>query len=182
MRIAIRTLVTLMLAASIAMPLLASDGKEKKKKGKNKAKRTLTVIRVPKTIDLTEEQAKTLAAINKEYGPKFTEAQKKVAGILTAEQRKARGAAFKAGREANLKGKELRAAIQAAVKLTDEQKKAFNDARKAVRAIRVEAFRKFAATLTPEQRQKLRGARKGAGKKKRNPNAKNNDGKNKNNP
>jgi Spy/CpxP family protein refolding chaperone len=175
MKTAFRTLFTLMLAACIAAPLLAADGKEKKKGGKKKGRRVPTAVQVPKTIDLTAEQKTTLAAINKEYGPKFLEALKQRDGILTADQKKARAAAFKANREAKRQGKEAREAVSAAIDLTDEQKQAYKKAQKAVAAIRKEARGKFLAVLTPEQRKKLSGPRKRAGNKKKNPNAKKNN-------
>ena len=171
MKTATRTLFTLMLAACIAAPLLAADGKAKKK-GKKKARPAPTVVQVPKTIDLTAEQKKTLAAINNEYGPKFLGARDKRDGILTADQKQARAAAFKANRQAKRKGKAARTAVDAALNLTDEQKQAYKKAQKAVAAIRKEARDKFLAVLTPEQRQKLRGPRKGTGNKKKNANAK----------
>ena len=163
MKTACRTLLMLTLVALIAAPLAAQDAKKKKK---GKGKRTPTVVQVPKGLELTAEQKTQVAAINKEYTPKFIEAQKALAGILTDEQKKARQAAFKANKEAKRKGKEARAALNAALALTDEQKKQYQEAQKAVQAIRAEARGKFVALLTPEQKKQIAPKRKPKAKKK----------------
>lgn len=164
---ALRTLLTLTLAALFAMPLLAANDAKDQNKKKPKAERTLSVVRLPKGLDLTAEQNDKLAEINKQYGPKFAEAQKKLAGILTDEQKQARAEVAKANRKAKKSGKEARAALDAALKLTGEQKKQFREAQQAVRAIRREAREKFTAVLTPEQRKQLPGQRRATDKKKK---------------
>ena len=90
-----RTLLAVALAALIVSPLAAADDDAKKAdkadaKKKRQAKRTAQVVRVPKTLELTKDQQDQVAAINKEFGAKFSEAQKKLSGLLTPEQRKAR--------------------------------------------------------------------------------------------
>ncbi|MBT6155416.1 MAG: hypothetical protein HOL01_01730 [Planctomycetaceae bacterium] len=167
MRTAVRTLLTVALAACILSPLSAADDAKKKNKKKGAKKRTVQVVRVPKTLELTGEQKEQVAAINKEFGPKLAEVQKKIRGILSEDQRKARTAAFKANREAKRKGKEAREAIAAAVDMTDEQKKQMAEVQKELGAIRKEAGQKFFALLTPEQKKLARPARKGGKKKKK---------------
>jgi hypothetical protein len=166
MRTAVRTLMTFALAACILSPLSAADDAKKKDKKKGAKKRTVQVVRVPKTIELTGEQKEQVAAINKEFAPKFMEVQKKIRGILSEDQRKARTAAFKANREAKLKGKKAKEAVDAAVNMTDEQKKQMAEVQKELGAIRKEAGQKFLALLTPEQKKLARPARKGGKKKK----------------
>jgi Spy/CpxP family protein refolding chaperone len=165
MRTAVRTLLTVALAACIISPLAAADDAKKKDKKKGGKRRTAQVVRVPKTVELTADQTKQVAAINKEFAPKFMELQKKLRGILSEDQRKARTATFKANREAKLKGKEAKKALDAALNLTDEQAKQMAEVQKELGAIRKEAGQKFFALLTPEQKKLARPARKG-GKKK----------------
>ncbi len=166
MRTAVRTLMTVALAACILSPLAAQDDAKKKDRKKGANRRTVQVVRVAKTLELTADQKKQVAAINKEFGPKLAEVQKKVRSILSADQRKARTAAFKANREAKLKGKEAKKAVDAATNVTDEQKKQMAEVQKAVAAIRAEATKKFHAILTPEQLKIAKPARKGGNKKK----------------
>ena len=166
MRTAVRTLMTVALAACILSPLAAADDAKKKNKKKGAKRRTVQVVRVPKTVELTGDQKEQLAAINKEFAPKFMEIQKKLRGILSEDQQKARVAAFKANREAKLKGKEAQKAVSEALNLTDDQKKQMAEVQKAMGAIRKEAGQKFFALLTPEQKKLARPARKGGKKKK----------------
>ncbi len=162
MRTATRTLTILTLALLLASPLGAADKKKKGERGKKKARRAPVAVFVPKSIELTDEQKTKVAALNKEYGPKLAELQKKLA--LTPEQRKAGAKAHKAIKESGKKGKEAQQAMAAALNLTDEQKQV----QKEQRALRREARQKFLALLTPEQKQKahIGGKRKGHAKKK----------------
>lgn len=105
---------------------------------------------------MTVEKVEALA---KEYGPKLAEARK---GLGDAQ--KAMAEARKAAAADGKKGKDLQAAVEAAVNLTDEQKAALASSQ--------ELQKKFTAAvaklLTPEQA-KAAGvaAGKGAGKKKK---------------
>lgn len=168
MKRAARFFLTFALAACIVSPLAAGEEKtEKKAKKKGQARRTVQVLRVPKTVELTDEQKTQVAAINKEFAPKLMEVQKKLRGILTDEQRKAQAAANKSIRESKLKGKERAKALDEALSLTDEQKKQMADVRAEMSAVRKAANEKFFAILTPEQQKQAKPPRKAKPAKKK---------------
>jgi hypothetical protein len=107
-------------------------------------------------IEFSQEQQAKVEAIRKEFLPKLTENQRKWAGVITAEQVRARQEAFQKARDAGKEGQELRDAVEAAVKLTAEQKKQqatlLEERNKLVSGIRDQ----LTALLTDEQRAKLR--------------------------
>lgn len=156
MRTATRTLMILALAVLIAAPLSAAD--KKKKKGK-KGRKAPVAVRVPKGLELTGEQKEQVAALNKEYGPKLAAARKKLA--LTPEQQKAGAETRKKNKEEGKKGKVANKAVLDAQNLSDEQKEAQKEQRK----LRTEVRGKFLALLTPEQKAKVPGGKRGAKKK-----------------
>ncbi len=164
MKFATRTMLTLTLACLMATSLMAED-KEKKKKGKKKGgNRSVVAVRLPKTLNLNEEQQAKVAEVNKEYGPKLAELRKKMTSIIPPETQKARREAFAAARKAGKKGKELQEAVSAAIKLTDEQKKDVAEVQTAMRALQKEARDKVVSVLTDEQKKQFRAAAGGAKK------------------
>jgi len=158
MRHAMKGLLVLTLAVLIATPALAAD---KKKKGR----KAPIAVKVPKGIELTADQKKEVAAINKEFGPKLAEVQKKIRSVITPEQRKARSAASKKAKADGLKGKAARAEVQAALNLTDDQKTEMKDLNKERQGVLKAARAKFVELLTDEQKAKL-PKKKGKKKKK----------------
>ena len=150
----ITILTACVLTVSFVAPAVAADKKKKK---------VPNVVRVPKTIELTADQKTKLDALNKEFGPKLAECRKKQASIITADQKKARAAATKKAKADGKKGKELRAAGNAAFAITADQKAQQAECKKAMGALNKEIRTKFAALLTDEQKAKLKG-----GKKKKN--------------
>ncbi|MEN6559023.1 MAG: hypothetical protein ABFC54_12685 [Thermoguttaceae bacterium] len=107
-------------------------------------------------VTLTDEQKAKINELKAEYGPKLLEAQQKMNGVLTAEQKKARNEAAKAARAAGKTPQETRKDIEAAVNLTDEQK----ETRKEFDSLRKEVQKKAMAILTPEQQEQLKAARR----------------------
>ena len=147
----------LALAVLIAAPLSAAD--KKKKKGKKERKAPAAVsARLLKGLELTDEQKEQVAALNKEYGPKLADLQKKLA--LSPEQRKAGAEARKKAKEDGTKRKEAAKAVAAALNLSEAQKEAQKERQALTREIRG----KFVALLTPEQKAKVPGGKKGAKK------------------
>jgi Spy/CpxP family protein refolding chaperone len=112
-----------------------------------------------KDLKLTDDQKAKLADLKKEYAPKLKEANEKLDGVLTDEQKKARDAAMKAAREAGQRGQEVRDAVNAAMKLTDEQKAKRADIRKTIAALNKEISDKVTGLLTTEQQDVLKKAR-----------------------
>ena len=142
-----------LLTVAFVAPAVAAD----------KKKKTPVAIKVPKSIELTADQKTKLDALNKEFGPKLAECRKKAASIITADQKKARAEATKKAKADGKKGKELRAAANAAVAITADQKTQQAECKKAMGALNKEIRTQFAALLTDEQKAKLKG-----GKKKKN--------------
>ena len=100
------------------------------------------------------------------HPPKLVELNKKAGTIITPEQRKARSAASKKAKADGKKGKAARAAVNAAVKLSAEQKKALAEVNKARQVVIRAARAKFVEILTDEQKAKL-PKKKGKKKKKK---------------
>jgi hypothetical protein len=145
-------------AALIAVP--GSQGQEKKKKKDASAgiKKKLDDAELP--ADLLEKAKKVVD----EHAPKIAEAQAAVDSILTDEQKKARSAAQKAAKDAGKKGREAAADVEAALKLTDEQKDKMKEASDALTKATAARNEALGALLTDEQKQKV-GIK---GKKKKN--------------
>ena len=162
MKTIIHTLSLFLLALAVITPTFADDKTDKAKAKKKKP--AATAIKVPKGIKLNEDQRAKLAALNKELGPKLAACRKDAAGIITADQKKARAAAIKEAKAAGKKGKELREAAEAAFKVSEEQKTKLAECKKAMGALQKEGRAGLAAILTDEQKAKLRAGRKG-GKK-----------------
>lgn len=138
-----------------------SQGQEKKKKKGSPA------AAMKKKLDDAGLGADALEKAKKivdEHAPKIAEAQAKVDGILTDEQKKARGAAQKAAKDAGKKGKEAQAEVTAALKLTDEQKGKMEEANKALTEATNARNAALASVLSPEELGKI-GIK---GKKKKN--------------
>jgi Spy/CpxP family protein refolding chaperone len=150
----ITILTACVLTVSFAAPAVAADKKKKK---------VPNVVRVPKGIELTADQKTKIEALNKEFGPKLAECKAKANSIITADQKKARTEAMKKAKADGKKGKELRAAVTAAVAITADQKAKQAESKKAMGALNKEIRTQFAALLTDEQKAKIKG-----GKKKKN--------------
>jgi Spy/CpxP family protein refolding chaperone len=147
----IHTLSILLLAFAFTAPTFAAEKKNKK---------APSAIKVPKGIELTDEQKTKVDALNKEFGPKLAACRKEAAGVITADQKKARSEAMKAAKAAGKKGKELRAAAEAASKVTEDQKQKLTECKKAMGALQKEIRGQLAGILTDEQKAKLKGGKK----------------------
>jgi hypothetical protein len=110
----------------------------------------------PAEIKLSDEQQAKLKAIIDELGPKIRELVTKEQAVITDEQRAARDAAFKAAREANKDRAETFAAVQAAMKLTDDQRKQMETVGQELRELRQQINERRLALLTDEQKKQLR--------------------------
>lgn len=112
-------------------------------------------------IEFSKEQQAKVEEIRKQFVPKLTENQREWNSIITDEQRNARREAFRKARQAGKQGRELRDAVDAAVKLADEQQKQRakiqEDRNVLVRQIRDELI----AVLTKEQRLRVRRPSRG---------------------
>lgn len=162
----VKTLCIVSVAGLLLSPAWAQDdAKPKRKRQQARVAAAATAVNVPKTLQLTEEQKKQVAALNKEYGPKLAALRKQSNELLTDDQKAARK---EAAAKAKAEGKPPRTAL-AAVELTAEQKEQQAKIKKEVAGIQKEVRGKFLALLTDEQKKQLREARKAAPKKGKQP-------------
>lgn len=159
----VRCLSALGLALLFAGVVLAEDKKPAVKKEDKKPAPLSAVDQAfafPKQIKLTDDQQKKLDELKKEYASKIEDVQKKLAAIMTPERVKAREEAEKQAKADGKKGKELQAAVQAALKLTDEEKTQMKEIQTARAALAKEIGPKKLAVLTDEQREQLKPKKK----------------------
>lgn len=159
MKHAARIVLTLSLVVLLGSSLFAAEAQQKGKKGKKgqqQGKPSVTRS-LPKEVvsTLSDEQKKQIALLNKEFGPRLAELAKKRAAILSPEQRKAQTEARKVATEAGKKGKELREAVDAAAKLTEDQKKQLAALAKESDPLNKTIREKVLALLTDEQKAKI---------------------------
>ena len=147
-----------LLAVLTALPVLAEETKEKKKKGNNLDNHQ--VYKLPDTISLDDAQKEKLTGLKKEYAEKLKAAIAKQNEFLTAEQLKARADAAKAAKAAGKKGKDAQADIDAAVNLTPEQKEKKAAADKEMKELSKEIREKLEAFLTDSQKALLKTKKK----------------------
>lgn len=153
------------LACVVSVGAMAADEKKPERK---KGAAAVVAVQVPKDVELSADQKEKLATVNKEFAGKLADAIKARDTILTDDQKKAQQAAMKEAREKMLKGKDAKAALDAALKLTDEQKAKYEKSAAAITAVRTEAVKKFAESLSAEQKAKFPAlAEKKPGKKKK---------------
>ncbi len=173
MKTATRTFMVAMLALLFVAPLSADDKKAKAKKGGKKPAARQAAGLPPylkaalAKLDLNEDQKKQIAAIEKESGGMFAELRKAASAGLTAEQKKARAEAFKAAKADGKTGKDLQAAVKAALKLDPKQVEAAKKARADMQAFVAEVRGKVRNVLTDEQKKQFGGGKRGGAKKKK---------------
>lgn len=168
---AMKNILSLALVLVIAAGAMAADeekkGKGKGKKGQRKA--PSATARFVGKLDLSAEQKEKIAEIDKEFGGKVAELRKKQTSILTEDQVKARKDAFAAVKKSGKKGPEARKSVEAAVKLSDDQKKQMTEAQKASKELNGQILGALKKILTEEQIKNLPGGnrRKGQGAAKK---------------
>jgi Spy/CpxP family protein refolding chaperone len=100
-----------------------------------------------KELDLTGDEMKKIEEIRKEFRPKIAKAMEGLKDTLTADQRKAREEALKAGKK--------RKEVIAALKLSDKQKEKVEAVAKEVGPLVREEMEKIRDVLTETQKEKL---------------------------
>lgn len=158
MKFFVRSTAFFTLAVLVATALIAED-EPAAKKGK-KAKKTPptpAAFKLPKGVELSPEQATKFDELKVQYATKLADAQKKVADVFTDEQRASRQAAMKQASAAGKKHKDLKAAVDAAVLLTDEQKQKLAVAQTELKKLTKEIRKGIVGLLTEEQRQAIKG-------------------------
>ncbi|WP_417388297.1 hypothetical protein [Gimesia sp.] len=157
-----------LIMACVASVDAADKGAKKKKGNKKQANVTIQALNLPDSIELSDEQKEKVAALKKEYTPKFAALQKKNREILTDEQVKARRTAMKEAKDAGKKGKELRDAVNAALNLSDDQEKQMKEVTGEIRKLNAEVTGKLEGILTADQYAKIKKPAKGKKAKKKN--------------
>lgn len=160
-----------LILACVATVDAAEKGAKKKKGNKRQAAVRIQALNLPASIELNADQKEKIAALKKEYTPQFAALQKKNREILTADQLKARREAMKAAKDAGKKGKELREAVNEALKLSDDQKKQMKEVAGETRKLNGEVRGKLKSVLTSEQLAKIKKPAKGGKKKNKKKNS-----------
>ena len=150
-----RSLVRLMVVCGLMVSMVSSIGMAQDAQGKGKKKAAMEagqqIFTLPNEITLTDDQKTKLEAIKKEHGPKLSELTKKLDESLTDEQKKARKAAGDKARADGKKGKDLQAAGEEALKLTDDQKKQRSEVQPELAKLQASIREQIHGMLTDEQ-------------------------------
>lgn len=143
----VRTLLTAGLMITVALSSGVAHAQKGKKAGNNNP-----AFAIPKEITLTAEQQTKLDEIKKEQGPKLAELTKKLDSVLTDEQKAARKEAMAKAKADGKKGKEAAAAVDEALKLTDEQKKQRAEIQPELAKLQLSVKEQIHGLLTDEQK------------------------------
>lgn len=149
------------LVCALAVPGLAQE-QGKKKKGELQGP-AAQAFQLPKEIELSEEQKGKVEALKKEMGGDLVALLKKQSDLLTADQKAARKDVAAKNKAEGKKGKEAKAAVDAALKLTEAQQKDWDAIQKDIVAYQGKIKEKLHSFLTDDQKAKLKPAK---GKKK----------------
>ncbi len=114
------------------------------------------VFKLPDAIVLTAEQQTKMDELKTKYSDKLREAAGKVDEIYTNEQRKAMRGARKTAVTEGKKGKQLKAAVEAAVQLSPEQQQKMSDAQKTLTDLQKEVRKQVVGLLTDEQKEHIK--------------------------
>lgn len=162
MKVIARTVFGLSLALYLASASFGADEQGAAKGAKKKkAPQTPAVFKLPDAVALTAEQQTKLDELKTQYTDKLREAAKKVNDVYTAEQQAAVQAARKAAVAEGKKGKQLKAAVDAAVQLSAEQQEKLTGAQKELGALQKEVRQKIIGLLTDEQKEHVKVKAKG---------------------
>ena len=107
-------------------------------------------------VVFSEDQQTKVEELRNKYLPKLLETQTKQMGAFTDEQVQARREAFRAARKAGKPPRELKKAVDAAVKMTNEQKETLAEVQKEQAELVAKIQKELRALLTGEQRRQLR--------------------------
>ena len=108
-------------------------------------------------VEFSEDQRAKADDIREKYMPRLMEIQREHDGILTEDQRRQLRRALQDARDSGKRGKDFRDAVDAALKLTDEQKEKMAANQKARFELTGQIQEELRKLLTEEQRRRLRG-------------------------
>ncbi|MBI2480393.1 MAG: alpha/beta hydrolase fold domain-containing protein [Planctomycetia bacterium] len=112
-------------------------------------------------IEFSTEQLEKVEELRKEFVPKLTENQNQWNGVVTDEQQQARRRAFQEARDAGKEGQQLRDAVDAAIKFTEDQKEQRAAIQKERNKLLEQIRTQLVSSLTDEQKaqQRRQGSR-----------------------
>ena len=152
-----RSLMRVLFVWGLMLSVVAMAGAADEAKGKGKKKVAALggqqVFQLPTEITLTEDQTVKLEAIKKEHSAKLAELAKKLEEGITDDQKKARREATAKAKEEGKKGKELQAAVDAALNLTDEQKQKRAEIQPEMTKLQASIKEQIHAMLTDDQKE-----------------------------
>lgn len=168
MKSLLKSVLVLALVAAVAIPVAAQEAEKPKKKPQagRAVQAVAAMMKKLEAVDLTAEQKEKIKGIAGEYAPKFKEAQAAVSAIVGPEERKAMAEARKKAQDEGKKGKELQAAVAAAVKLDGAKAEELQKAQAATRELNAGFTAAIREVLTDEQVAKAGLPAKKAGAKK----------------
>jgi hypothetical protein len=143
----------LVAVAVLAIAAPAFAGKKNKDKGKHDP--TASIKKKLAAADLPTDAREKVNKVLTDDSPKLKEAQAKIDAILTSEQKQAKRTAQKEARSNGTKGKNARASIDAAMKLTDEQKSKLSTAENDLKSAQAGLKKDLQSVLTSDQMAKL---------------------------
>ncbi|MBI1899714.1 MAG: alpha/beta hydrolase fold domain-containing protein [Planctomycetia bacterium] len=141
---------TFALLVVICSPLVAQDNQPRQRPDPFQQFFTLP------GIEFSKEQQPKVEELRKEFAPKLADNQNKWNAVFTQEQLQARREAQQKARDAGKQGQELRDAVDAAVKLTDQQQKQRAALQEERNKLTAEIRTRLTALLTDEQRARIR--------------------------
>ncbi len=160
-----RFVFAVMLAGLIAIPGASQSAQpEQQKKGpavkiSSAAQAMLRLKKlheVVEKLDLTAEQQEALKKLREDTGPNMKDAFEKLKAVFSDEQQAAGDAAMKEAKEAGKQDRQVMAAVEAAVKMTEEQKKKLDEIGKEMSSLQKDIMKKTLAILSPEQQEKVK--------------------------
>ena len=157
-RIALSLALALLLAAAAGA---ADEAKREKGKGPRLNPIAETMLRIERIkaavagLDLSEEQKQKLGPIGQDFEAKNQAIHEKIVALLTDEQKQAAKQAMDDAKQAGKSGREVYASVEAALKLTDEQKQQMEPIGKELQTLVKDTMKQVGAVLTPEQRENL---------------------------
>lgn len=144
-----------LISAALVVALAISPSLAAGKKNNDKHDATAAIKKKLAAADLPADVREKANKVVADDAPKLNSAQAKVDAILTTEQKEARKTALKEAKANGTKRRQAQAAIDAAVKLTSEQKSKLASAESELKSAQAALQKDLRAVLTTEQAEKV---------------------------
>ena len=146
---------SVLLSLLTALPTLGQNARREQNR-RQQQRQPFQQVFTLRGVEFSEDQQTKVEDIRKKYVPMLVELQRKLNGVYTNEQRRARQAAFRAARDAGKNAQEARKAADTAAKLTDDQKKQTAAIQKERSDLQAKIQKEIRSLLTDKQRAQLR--------------------------